>query len=374
MSMTHKARELADAIAAGRMSRRDVSRALGAVGLGAVTLPVTRRRAAAESNLQILEWGGYEDPNFHQPYLAKYGTSPAFALFGEEEEALQKLRGGFACDISHPCTGSTRRWKDAGQLTPLDPARIEGWGDIFPDFMTIKGVYVDEVPYMMPFDWGNSSILYRTDMVDIEEEAWAILLDERYKGRVAMSDSVDSMFSVAALIAGIEDPFNLTDEQIETCRQVMRKIQENLRFYWNDVTTFEQALAAGEIVAAYSWNESILKLKEQGIPVKYMNPKEGILTWVCGLVRVSSGSAPEEEVYDYLNALNAPETGKYLIEAWGYGHANTKSLELVPPDRLDELGIKDAKTLLSQGVFYDEIPADIREKMIAVFDEVKAGM
>ena len=239
--------------------------------------------------------------------------------------------------------------------------------------MKIKGVYVDDTPYMMPFDWGNSSLLYRSDLVEIQEESWSLLLDPRYKGRLSMSDSVDSMFSVAALIAGIADPFNLTDDEIATCKGIAKQIHDNLRFYWSDVTEIEQALASGEIVAAYSWNESMVKLSEQGLPVKYMNPKEGMLTWVCGMVHIATGGGPEEAVYDYLNALNAPESGKYLIETFGYGHGNRASFDLVSPDRLKALGLADLDGMMKSTVFYDEIPAATREKMIAAFDEIKAG-
>ncbi len=36
-------------------------------------------------------------------------------------------------------------------------------------------------------------------------------------------------------------------------------------------------MASGEIVAAYAWNESYVKLKQQGVPVGFMVPKENHL-------------------------------------------------------------------------------------------------
>lgn len=365
---------LVDTLMAARLDRREVNRTLASLGLAAVTVPMLSRPGRAQAGgIVVFEWAGYEDPGLHPAYVEKYGGSPEYSFFGEEEEALQKLRSGYTCDISHPCSGSTRRWKDAGQLKPLDVARIEHWDKIFPEFMKIKGVYVDDTPYMMPFDWGNSSLLYRSDLVEIEEESWSLLLDPRYKGRLSMSDSVDSMFSVAALIAGIADPFNLTDDEIATCKGIAKQIHDNLRFYWSDVSEIEQALASGEIVAAYSWNESMLKLSQQGLAVKYMNPKEGMLTWVCGMVHITTGKGDEQAVYDYLNALNSTEAGKYLIETFGYGHGNRKSFDLVPAEQLQALGLADLDGMMASTVFYDEIPAETREKMIAAFDEIKAG-
>ena len=51
-------------------------------------------------------------------------------------------------------------------------------------------------------DWGQASILYRTDLVDIEEESWGLLWDERYAGRLAMIDSLIHGVMVAAIYAG----------------------------------------------------------------------------------------------------------------------------------------------------------------------------
>ncbi|MEX2648194.1 MAG: extracellular solute-binding protein [Alphaproteobacteria bacterium] len=369
--------------------RRSFQRALAAAGLAVAAVPAWRTPARADAGLAVFgtparadaglavfEWAGYEDPALHPAYTEKYGGEPDYGFFAEEEEALQKLRAGFAADLAHPCTGSVQRWKDAGLLMPIDAARVSGWGDIFPELATIRGVNIDGAPYLMPFDWGNSSIIQRTDIVDqkyIDEPSWTILMDERYKGRVAITDSVDSTYAVAALILGIEKPFAMTDEEIARSSEVVRQIQRNLRFYWNDVTELAQAMASGELVAAYAWNETQVTLSEQSIPVAYVTPKEGILTWVCGLCRIATGKGDEAKAYDYMSALNAPEAGKALIEGYGYGHANTKAFDLVAPERLEALGIKDARTLLAQGIFFDEIPADIREKMINAFDEVKAG-
>ena len=69
---------------------------------------------------------------------------------------------------------------------------------------------------------------------------------------------------------------------------------KNARFLWKDPTEINQALASGEIVAAYAWNETPKTLKEQGIPAAYAIPKEGIFTWLCGLTLHSTGKASKE--------------------------------------------------------------------------------
>lgn len=368
--------EILDKTAAGTLTRREFQKALLSLGLLTVVLPVVPRRARAAEEILYFTWGGYDTAEIHGRYVEKYGGPPSYALFGEEEEALQKMRAGYIPDLAHPCTYSVGRWRDSGLMKPIDITRLEHYSDIWDDLKALKMAHADGAAWFVPFDWGNSSVLYRTDLVDPkyqEEGSWEILFDERYERRLGVYDSVDGAVIVAALVAGVNDPFAMTDEEIETVRQILVKQRPLLRFYWTDQTSVEQGLASGELVAAYAWNASVVLLREQGLPVEYMNPKEGILTWVCGLMMLKDGPGDEQAKYDFIDAMIAPESGRWLIEEYGYGHSNRKAFDLVSDKRLAELGISSPEALFAQGVFFQDIPPEIRQKYITMFEEVKAG-
>lgn len=365
-----------DQILKGEMTRRDVHRALAAAGIGVATVPMLNGRVlGAEDVITYFTWSGYEDPTFHAAFKEKYGEMPNFSFFAEEEEALQKMRAGFEPNMAHPCSYSVPRWRRAGVLDPIDTSRLSNYGDVWPKLQELEVAHHDGNVYFVPFDWGNSSVLFRTDLVDEkyqEEHTWSIMWDERYQGRLAMYDSVDGAVIVAGLMNDAEDPFNMTDEELARVRESMSKQAKLMRFYWGDNTTMEQGLASGELVAAYAWNEAALRLKEQGLPVEYMNPKEGILCWVCGL-SVVKGNGDNQQVYDMINGMLDPEVGKYMLEAWGYGHSNRKSFDLVDQEVLAARGLASPSDLFEQGVFLKEIPDERRAAYEQMFNEVKAG-
>ena len=58
---------------------------------------------AADPDLVVFDWAGYEDPEFYTSYNEAHGDAPTFSFFGDEEEAFQKLRSGFQADAAHPC-------------------------------------------------------------------------------------------------------------------------------------------------------------------------------------------------------------------------------------------------------------------------------
>lgn len=364
-----------DRMAQGKIARRDMLRAAAAFGVGVTQIPV---RVRAEGQITVFEWSGYDIPELIPEYQAKYGGLPEFPIFASEEEAFQKIRTGFKCDVMHPCTYSVYQFKDGGMAVPLDTSKLSHWPDVMPALQTAGGVVIDGEVFMVPTDWGNSSVIYRTDMVDEayqKNESWGILFDETYAGKIAPSDG-ESNVEIAGLLIGLspDEIFRMTDEQLEQVRPLLEKQAKIVRFYWGDPTEFSQAMAGGEIVAAYAWNEAVKNLSEQGIPVKYAVPKEGIFTWLCGLTALNTGEGDPAMVYDFVDAWLSPESGKFLIEEYGYGHSNKKAFEIAAPEALAALGFStDPSEMLADGILFQPLPGELNDKYVNLFNDIKAN-
>ena len=297
---------------------------------------------------------------------------------GDEEEGFAKIRAGARYDVSHPCSYKVEIWRDAGIIQPIDVSRLGHWGDVVPSLKEIPGMTTaDGGVYFVASEWGHTSVLYRPDLVDPkyqEEETWGILWDERYAGRMSMADSLIDGVMVAAIYGGAKDPFNMSDAEVEVTGDLLRKQLPLLRYYWTSPTDIENAMAAGELVATSSWNDSFTALKGEGINVKYMNPKEGAMTWVCGFCLMSAADpAKLEKSYDLINAFLSPESGVVTIMDEGYGHANARAFDLVSDDDLAERGLsKNPEKLLNSGIFQE--PIGNEPVLQALFEEIKAGL
>ena len=224
---------------------------------------------------------------------------------------------------------------------------------------------------------GHTSVLYRADLVDPkyqEDETWGLLWDERYAGRMSMADSLIDGVMVAAIYGGAKDPFNMTDAEVEVTGDLLRKQLPLLRYYWTSPTDIENAMASGELVATSSWNDSYTALKGEGFDVRYMNPKEGAMTWVCGFCLMSAADpAKLEKSYDVIDAFLSPESGVVTIMDEGYGHANAKAFDLVSDEDLAERGLsKNPDELLNSGIFQE--PIGNEPVLQALFEEIKAGL
>ncbi|MGE3967911.1 MAG: extracellular solute-binding protein, partial [Dongiaceae bacterium] len=247
---------------AHRMGRRAFARHLAAAGLAIAAMPVLARKAAADEQAIYYTWSDYNTPEFFPAYIEKYGASPDTPIFGDNEEALQKLRSGFVADVTHPCSTMTTRWREAGLLAPIDTGRLENWADVIPTLQTLPSTHVDGAQWFVPFDWGQTSITYRTDIVDWQgqEESWSLLWDERYKGRLGTMAAAEDAWWCAAIYAGIDVTQPIQVEDIAKVRPLLEKQRPLLRFYSADSTQVEQSLASGEVIAAMTWNQSPLTL------------------------------------------------------------------------------------------------------------------
>mgnify|MGYP003975622345 FL=1 len=365
----------------GDMSRREFTAGLAAVGLTTVTTPFMSGQAKAAGDVNYFTWSGYDDEGFFTDYMAKYGGMPDTSFFGSEDEGLAKVRSGFKPTVGHPCVDTVGRWDRSGIVKGIDTSRLSNYADVWPGLKDMPGdSNAAGEKIFIPFDWGNSSVIVRTDLVDaadLEDPSWSILFNEKYAGRIAMYNAPVGAFAVAGLTLGMppKEVFNPTDDQIAAMKALLAKQNPMVRFYWDAQSDAEQAIASGEVVASYAWNEAKVHLQDQGIPVEYLNPKEGILCWVCGMAMFNDeyGSGNEDAAYDMINSMLSKESGEYMINEWGYGHSNQTSFNSTTAAALDNLGLASPDDLFAQGVFFEDVPDDVNAKLQGAFDEVKAG-
>lgn len=332
---------------------------------------------AADGDLVVFDWSGYEAPEFHPGYIEKHGQSPTFTFFGDEDEAFEKLRAGFKADLSHPCSQSVVKWRDAGLLEPLDTTRIESWNDLNPGIMAMKDLATDEsgTAWFMPWDWGNTLLTYNSEKISADDvKSLKSLADPKFKDRVSIGDNVDDAYALGALAIGMNDWTQMTDEQFEQASAFLREVHKNVRLYWTDSTEIVQAMSGGEVDLAWAWNDASVQSAAAGAPiVATRDTEEGLSTWVCGYVRLKDAPGSADKAYDFLNAVNAPDVAAFLLGDWGYGHANAKSMATIDPEVVAEQGYADVEKFVDRTLFQSPLPSELKQRMIEEFEKIKAG-
>jgi spermidine/putrescine transport system substrate-binding protein len=361
-----------DRLLSGRMSRREFNRGLTSVGIAMAMVPVGPRLTRADEQATYYTLGGLAEEGLFQRYIDKYGAMPDTAFWGDEEEALNKLRSGFEPDVTYCGSYSVARWREADVIQPIDPVRLSNWPDLFERLRNVTDAVAEGQQWLAPVGWGTTSVIYRSDLVEIDEESWSLLWDKRYEGRLAMIDGVADAVAGAAIYAGI-DPYTMGDAEIARVKDVLTEQRSLLRLYTSDMTSLGQAIASGEIVAAMTWNDVYASLLQQGVPVKYMfQPKEGISAFVSCMV-LNKNSAQPDKAYEVMDSVLDPQSGAFWMTTYGYGHANQKAYDLVTDEQFAAIGLpKNSMAILDNGVFQSRMQNE--EKIVQMFEAVKSGI
>ncbi len=325
----------------------------------------------SEQRLHLLEWNGYQHPQFYPEYVAKYEEVPAFTFFAQADDALKRIRTGYEVDLVHLCVRQVEEARETGLIKPLDTARIARWNEIIPELLEIRGVKADGEYWLVPWEWGYSAIGYNPETIKVENPTYQIYVDPRFKGRTALSADIGVNVVTAGIIAGWADPLNPTDEEMEEAPAVFRKMLNNARFIWTDSTQLEQAWAAGDVDISYVFGSASRRMPREGMPIETLEPLQ---TWMCGLSVSANGNAPDEVVYDYINAMLDPASGSAMFDMYGYGHANAGTVELIGPEKALGTGIDDPVGLLERGVFYYAIPPATKSRLFQLWFEAQASL
>jgi spermidine/putrescine transport system substrate-binding protein len=342
----------------------------------ACTVALTATNAyAQDSDLVVFDWAGYEDPEFFKSFIESNGQGPTFAFFADEEEAFQKLRSGFQADLAHPCSQSIPKWIEAGLLAPLDTSKIDRWDELNPAFRDIKAYQKDGQNYFVPVDWGNTALTYNTELLsEADVESLQAFADPKHAGRISIGDSVDDAYALAFLATGVKDWTTATDEQFKAASDFLRKVHPNVRTYWSDGATLAQLMQSGEVYLSWAWNETFSTMSYEGYPIAMKrDTTEGASSWVCGYVKLADAPGSEDKTYDFINAWLEPATVEYIVNAWGYGHANATEMGKIAEEDLAAVGLETSDKLREGTLWQAPVPSELREKMIAEFELIKAG-
>jgi len=359
----------------GKLSRSAFNRSLLAMGITTALVPLLPRKALAapEDQATFFTWGGYNTPELFEEYIAKHGEEPRYATYGSAEEAMNKLRSGFVPDVVHPCISDVPRWSGTGMFQPIDTSRLSNWPSMLPELWNRDYNVVGDEVWLAPFNWGQTSIAYRTDLFELQgEESWDMLWDERYSGRIGMLAGGGDAWWCAAIKAGV--PFEQldTDEAFEKISAVLRAQRPLVRVYTDDTTQTDTALAAGELVATMAWNSTVVWLAEAGNPVKFAQPKEGALTYVCGMMLLAD--APKlDRAYDIIDSLISKSASVVNI-GWGYGGVHRNSFDDFTDEQLAARTLsRNPAEIINAGHFGVPQTAEWEQRMTATWEQIKLG-
>jgi spermidine/putrescine transport system substrate-binding protein len=327
---------------------------------------------AADPELIVFDWAGFEDQALIEGYVAKNGDMPTYAFFADDDEAFQKVSSGFKADVAHPCSQKVQSYRDAGLIEPWDVSRIPEFANIAPRFLESPSFKDDAGVWYIPTDYAYTATAYNSEVVPAEDVATLqVFVDPKYAGKTSLPDNVDDVWALGLLATGVTNWSDVTDEQFAAAAAWLRQAHANVRAYWADASELSQMMKTGEVVVAWSWNDGVAAMRRENVPVAFnRTPTEGVSSWFCGYVNFKDAPGSEDKAYDFINAWLDHGSAKGLLANFGYAHANDAAMKEIT---LDELKAGDVDPV--DGILLSQTPisAELRGRMLEEFEQIKAG-
>ncbi len=353
--------------------------AASVLAIGTVTLVGTQGMLPAahadESEITLFTFENMEKEPMLAEYVAKYGKNPNTQIFADEDEAFAKMRAGYTPDVITPCSYEFGRWQESGLLQPIDVTKLKYWPVIAPTLKKIPGAMVDDThAWFVPQYWAQTSVTYRKDLAPeyAENESWKILFDPKYQGKLAVLEGVDDTVTLVAKAIGV-DPYNMNPDQWKQVQDKLREVVAQAQVITTDQSTIAQGLASGSLVAAITWSDSWATLKNDGVNVGFMEPKDtGRFTYVCGFV-LHKDSKNLEKDYVLMDSGLSLQAARYLVTNFSNGSANADAMNQLTDDELKNAGLpRDVEKFLSTGTYQVRLPN--KDDIIKTWQEIRSGL
>lgn len=329
---------------------------------------LTSASIANAQELRILTWEGLANDEWIERFEAEYGVTVTPTYVGSNDEYMATLAaGGNRYDTVVIVSSLASPAIQAGFVEPLDLDLIPNFETIYSEFRNVEFLQSGGQQYGVPTFWDIQPVTYNAD--EVETCDFSVLFDPQYAGRIAMWDDVSTIGDVAAYL-GMDDIWNLSDDDLKRVKDAMIEQKPLVRRYWSTGGEIIELMTSGEIVATNSWSYVTQAVQDEGVNAQQCAP-ERPTAWLDSHFIVS-GSQNVELAHQFINFMLEPDVLAQVYQGSGFGVTVPDAVnhfdEAPSPDSI--MG-QDA-TFRENIAFWEEIPR--RARYLEVWNEVKAAV
>jgi len=325
-----------------RLGRRDFLKIGGGAVLGAaatLAFPAIIRARDSRPTIRVVGTHVTLQEKIRQKAEQDLGINIEFYPGGSAEVLLKAATDPSSFDLYEQWSNSMNVLWQAGTIQPIQISRLKYWHEINNLTKTGRispnaGIGLGDAPHkllyiqpdgslgsnpggeisFLPYVHNTDSFGYNSAVIPegipYETESWGWLLDERYRGKVALvNEPTIGLFDAALAMQArgmmdFKDMGNMSRSEVDELFKILidYKRRGHFRGVWSSVPDSVELMKSGEVVIQSMFSPGVSALRGMGIPCVYAAPKEGYRAW-HGVMCLSSHSSGEREeaAYAFMN-------------------------------------------------------------------------
>jgi putative spermidine/putrescine transport system substrate-binding protein len=284
-----------------------------------------------EGEVSLISWAGYVEPEWVKPFEEESGCKVNNKIGNTSDEMVQLMKTGQYDGVSASGNASARLWA-AGLVSPVNTDLVPNYKTVFADLKGQPYNTFEGAPYGIPHGRGANLLMWNSDKVKPGPKSWNVTLDPKvaakFKGHISQYDDPMSIAEAAVYLKahepglGIDNPYELTEEQFNAAVELMKEQKPNVGEYWGSAEEQITGFSSGSNLVGTTWQYQYFALKGEGEPMaaspasQGFLPEEGATGW-SDTWMISSKAKHPNCMYMWMNYIISPKANAQVAEYFG---------------------------------------------------------
>ena len=294
--------------------------------------PSTPTPVPLAKEITLYDWEEDMPQSVLDAFAEEYGVGVNYLVYESQEEAIENMRAGQVFDIVVMESRFIPLLVKESLLAELDQGNLSNSKNLSADFRELA--YDPGNHYSIPYNWGTTGLVIRSDLVAEPITRWADLWDPRYAGRTAY------WFGQPREVLGLTLKslgYSANSEkraELEAALARLLELKPTIIPIEDPSVHWPEALADGQVVVAMGYASDVLFGQELNPSITYVLPKEGALLW-NDTFTIPASSPNKVTAELFLNFLMQADINAKIVNENLYATPNEAAYEFIEEDILD---------------------------------------
>ena len=334
---------------------------------GGISQPPEPTAAPLGKELVFYNWAGDLIETLFDDFEEEYGIQVKYVVYETPEEAVQNIRAGEVFDLVVLENEYIPSLVKDELLAKIDYRNVPNFSHISANFRDLA--YDPGNKHTIPYSWGTTGLVVRSDLVEDPISSWSDMWDPRYAGQVV--GWLIPRYTLGAALKSLGYSVNSEDPG-ELEHAVERLIALKPNATWLTIEdTAAYHLADGEAVMALGWAYDAQVGQEENEAILYVLPEDGSILWGDNFV-IPANSPRKREAELFLDFILRPEITGQLVNVNYYAMTSDGAVSFIDPEILNDPIIypqteelQNAEILLPLSPEGERLYAEIWERFLA---------
>jgi spermidine/putrescine transport system substrate-binding protein len=284
---------------------------------------ISSKVLSSSGEVKVFAWAGYFSDKLMADFEKKTGIKGTRVEFGSNEEQMNTVKAnqGKGFDLIMPTIDRVPQYVSEGLLKPLDDSKIN-FGNVIDGNLRGSdegGGKVEGKRYVAPTDWGTEALTY--DMEKSPLKYGTASYGDMWKTENVGKVTCRGHSGLVGMGLYLQDDGKLPHTMREAFADEKKMVanydiilafaiehKKSIAQFWSNENEAQGAFRTNGCVIGQTWDSTGARLWNEGLPIRYIAPKEGALAWIEGFGMLS-GAENIEQANAFVNWYYTPEVG-----------------------------------------------------------------